>query len=80
MAVTMMRDPAVARPVALRGTPAASDVRGLLAVREPCPCTTSQEDRDEQDDRLIPDGTKIAFASNRDGNFETYAMNADAPA
>ena len=24
-----------------------------------------------------PDGTKIAFASNRDGNFEIYTMNAD---
>jgi Tol biopolymer transport system component len=24
-----------------------------------------------------PDGGKIAFASNRDGNFEIYAMNAD---
>ena len=24
-----------------------------------------------------PDGTKIAFASDRDGNSEIYAMNAD---
>jgi len=24
-----------------------------------------------------PDGSKIAFASNRDGNFEIYVMNAD---
>ena len=24
-----------------------------------------------------PDGTKIAFASNRDGNCEIYVMNAD---
>ena len=24
-----------------------------------------------------PDGTKIAFQSNRDGNFEIYVMNAD---
>jgi len=24
-----------------------------------------------------PDGTKIAFMSNRDGNFEIYTMNAD---
>ncbi len=24
-----------------------------------------------------PDGTKIAFRSNRDGNFEIYVMNVD---
>lgn len=24
-----------------------------------------------------PDGTRIAFSSNRDGNYEIYAMNAD---
>ena len=24
-----------------------------------------------------PDGTKIAFTSDRDGNFEIYVMNAD---
>jgi len=24
-----------------------------------------------------PDGTTIAFASDRDGNYEIYAMNAD---
>ena len=24
-----------------------------------------------------PDGTRIAFASNRDGNFEIYVVNAD---
>ena len=24
-----------------------------------------------------PDGTRIAFTSNRDGNYEIYVMNAD---
>jgi Tol biopolymer transport system component len=27
-----------------------------------------------------PDGTKIAFASDRDGNFEIYVMDADGTA
>ena len=27
-----------------------------------------------------PDGTQIAFASNRDGNYEIYKMNADGSA
>ena len=26
---------------------------------------------------MSPDGTKIAFSSDRDGNFEIYTMNAD---
>ena len=29
---------------------------------------------------MVPDGTKIAFTSERDGNFEIYIMNADGSA
>ena len=39
----------------------------------------SQNDALDNDPRLSPDGTKIAFVSNRDGNFnsEIYVMNVD---
>ena len=30
--------------------------------------------------RALPDGTKIAFTSRRDGNLEIYVMNADGTA
>lgn len=31
----------------------------------------------DSDPAVSPDGTRIAFVSNRDGNFELYVMNAD---
>jgi len=31
----------------------------------------------EEDPSFSPDGKKIAFASNRDGNYEIYIMNVD---
>ena len=31
-----------------------------------------------KDPAWSPDGTKIAFASDRDGNYEIYVMNAPA--
>ena len=32
---------------------------------------------DDLDPSWSPDGAKIAFRSDRDGNFEIYVMNAD---
>ncbi|NIM52761.1 MAG: hypothetical protein GTO22_26535, partial [Gemmatimonadales bacterium] len=32
---------------------------------------------DDREPAWSPDGTRIAFASNRDGNYEIYVMDAD---
>src|SRR5919109_5684276 len=37
----------------------------------------TDNDADDFDPTWSPDGTKIAFSSNRDGNLEIYVMNAD---
>ena len=34
----------------------------------------------DQDPAWSPDGSKIAFESDRDGNYEIYVMNADGTA
>jgi Tol biopolymer transport system component len=37
----------------------------------------TQSQGDDREPAWSPDGTKIAFSSNRDGNWEIYVMNAD---
>ena len=41
------------------------------------PVRLTNNDNADVDAVWSPDGTKIAFASDRDGNFEIYTMNAD---
>jgi hypothetical protein len=48
------------------------DVNGANQVR-----LTPFDTNEELDPAWSPDGTKIAFSSNRDGNYEIYVMNAD---
>jgi TolB protein len=48
-----------------------------IAVGESSPLRLTNSPADERDPAWSPDGTKIAFASNRDGNWELYIMQVD---
>ena len=41
------------------------------------PINLTNDPRSDADPAWSPDGTKIAFASNRDGDGEIYVMDAD---
>ena len=64
----------------------------LTLVTWSCGCTTPEDGEEEEEEEEVggeweepgdmspswsPDGNKITFYSNRDGNSEIYVMNAD---
>ncbi len=51
-----------------------------IGVGETLPLRLTNDAADDRDPAWSPDGTKIAFASNRDGNWELYIIQIDTGA